>query len=280
MADLPDYYTQTAISEAEAASFKGGLDANKSAAPVSRQIYYATDSKILYVCVVDGAWININALYLLLAGGTMTGNIVMGGHKLTGLGAPTAQNNSLRYGQAEIRNNEIAAAAAIAYTKLALTGLIRNADIKSDAAIVVSKLVNTYFPETLMTAQGDILVRGADNPQRLAKITTDQVLQATATGYQGVALPTARTIATGNYTGNDGNDRQITVGFKCSMVVILGDSESIHAVIVPSRGCHIDDGFIFTGGTALHGTDGFVVSYTTDTMNAAPSVYYYWAISE
>ncbi|GAI79508.1 unnamed protein product, partial [marine sediment metagenome] len=56
MADLPDYYTQAQISEAEAASFKGGLDDNKSDTPVSRQIYFGTDTGILYVCIADGFW--------------------------------------------------------------------------------------------------------------------------------------------------------------------------------------------------------------------------------
>lgn len=184
MADLPDYYTQAQISEAEAASFKGGLDANKSPTPVSRQIYFGTDTGILYVCIVDGTWVNLNALYLLLAGGTMTGpiamgankitgladpaaaqdaatrayvlarvalrlaltggtmsgNIVMGGNKATGLGAPAAQDDALRYNRLEIRNAEIAAAAAIAYSKLNLALMIRNADIKADAEIALSKL--------------------------------------------------------------------------------------------------------------------------------------------
>jgi len=50
---------------------------------------------------------------------TIDQDIPMETFKLTGLGAPAAQNDSLRYGQAEIRNNEIAAAAAIALSKLA-----------------------------------------------------------------------------------------------------------------------------------------------------------------
>ncbi len=143
MADLPDYYTQTAISEAEAAGLKGGLDANKSAAPVSRDIYLATDTHILYVCFTDGAWVNMNALYLLLAGGTMSGNIAMGTKKLTGLGAPASQNDSLRYGQAEIRNAEIAAAAEIAYEKLDLYLGIVNLDIAPGATIAYTKLFLT-----------------------------------------------------------------------------------------------------------------------------------------
>lgn len=67
-------------------------------------------------------------------------NLNVGGYRLTGLGAPTAQNDALRYGQAEIRNAEIAAAAAIAYSKLNLAGEILNADVAAAAAIAYSKL--------------------------------------------------------------------------------------------------------------------------------------------
>ena len=41
-----------------------------------------------------------------------------------------------------IRDADVAALAAIAYSKLNLTGLIRDADIKSDAAIALSKLAS------------------------------------------------------------------------------------------------------------------------------------------
>lgn len=64
MADLPDYYTQAQISEAEAASIKGGLGANRSLTPVSRDIYLGTDDHILYVCVVDGAWTGFDAVII------------------------------------------------------------------------------------------------------------------------------------------------------------------------------------------------------------------------
>ncbi len=177
MADLPDYYTQAQISEAQAASLKGGLDANKSPIPVSKDIYLATDTVKLYYCVVDGAWTDITHACLLLAGGTMSGNIAMGANKLTGLGAPAAQDDSLRYGRAEIRNNEIAAAAAIAYSKLNLTGLVRNADIKADAAIALSKMATNLFLPTIMTTRGDIVYRGASDPTRLAKGTDGQFLK-------------------------------------------------------------------------------------------------------
>lgn len=185
MPDLPDYYTQIIALEAEAFKFRGGADASKSADPTSRDVYFATDTQILYVCVVDGAWVGLDAatltegiltlyanlagggfritniadpvaaqdaatrayvlarvgLYLPLAGGTMAGNIIMGGNRVTGLGAPAAQDDALRYNRTEIRNAEIAAAAAIAYSKLNLTGSILTADIAAAEFNVASKLV-------------------------------------------------------------------------------------------------------------------------------------------
>jgi len=52
---------------------------------------------------------------------TIDADIAMATYKLTGLGAPAAQNDSLRYAQAEIRNAEVKSDAAIAESKLALT---------------------------------------------------------------------------------------------------------------------------------------------------------------
>jgi len=54
--------------------------------------------------------------------------------------ASPASTEALRKGSKDITNAEVADAAAIDYVKLALTGLIRDADIKSDAAIALSKL--------------------------------------------------------------------------------------------------------------------------------------------
>lgn len=96
MADLPDYYTLTQISEAEAASFKGGLLANRSLTPVSRQCYLATDTSQLFYCVVDGTWVDITHACLLLAGGTMTGAIAMGTNSITGLPHPTGTGHATR----------------------------------------------------------------------------------------------------------------------------------------------------------------------------------------
>ncbi|GAH78782.1 unnamed protein product, partial [marine sediment metagenome] len=49
-----------------------------------------------------------------------------------------------------------------------------------------------------------------------------------------------KSIATGSYTGDGTDDRQITTGFKCSMVVIYRDTAR-NAIIIPSKAFAIDD---------------------------------------
>lgn len=102
MPDLPDYWTQAAMAWSEIAAIVGGLDAAKSAAPAVRDVYLATDTKKLYVCYTAGAWTDVTHACLLLAGGTMTGNIAMGGNKVTGLGAPTVANDAVRKAYADL----------------------------------------------------------------------------------------------------------------------------------------------------------------------------------
>ena len=101
MADLPDYYTATQLTLAEVSAIVGGLDAAKSTDPSVKDCYLATDTGILYVCFTAGAWTNIGVLYLLLAGGTMSGNIAMGNNKITGLAAPTDPNDAVRKAYAD-----------------------------------------------------------------------------------------------------------------------------------------------------------------------------------
>ncbi len=117
--DSPDWYTRTEAATLRATSIQGGLDADKSASPVAEDVYLARDTGILYVCFVSGTWTNIGTLYLLkaggtmsgaivfaaaqtgtyllLAGGTMSGAIAMGTNKITGMGDPTlAQDAATR----------------------------------------------------------------------------------------------------------------------------------------------------------------------------------------
>ena len=92
--------------------------------------------------------------------------------------------------------------------------------------------------------------------------------------------------ATGGYTGNGADDRQITTGFKCSCVIIQNtDKANSRAVIIPNMAL-IDgsatDNKEETAKHYFHATDGFVVSCTWSDvdLNFNGSEYYFWAISE
>lgn len=66
--------------------------------PAGRVVYNSTTSKLQ---VSNGStFANIDAAALLLAGGTMDGNIAMGSNKVTGLAAATTAGDAVRYEQA------------------------------------------------------------------------------------------------------------------------------------------------------------------------------------
>ena len=73
-----------------------GYDANKPANPVQGDIWLAIDTFYLYVCFTTGSWESVAKLYLLLAGGTMTGAIAMGDNLVTGLPAPVSDGDAAR----------------------------------------------------------------------------------------------------------------------------------------------------------------------------------------
>jgi hypothetical protein len=65
--------------------------------PAGRVVYNSTTSKLQ---VSNGStFANIDAAALLLAGGTMAGNIAMGSNKVTGLAAATTNGDAVRYEQ-------------------------------------------------------------------------------------------------------------------------------------------------------------------------------------
>lgn len=89
------------------------------------------------------------------------------------------------------------------------------------------------------------------------------------------------TVATGSYTGNGNDNRQITVGFKCSLVFAYNTTHTSYCgIMFPNVQRKAESVNKLTGGTTLHASDGFIVFDTTDNMNTNGEVSYYWAISE
>lgn len=95
-----------------------------------------------------------------------------------------------------------------------------------------------------------------------------------------------KSIATGTYTGDGSDDRQITVGFKCSLVILQKDGTypaewdllpNITIEHCSKTDYHIEQ----VSNVSLHATDGFIVSSTgAGGENPNFGTLYYWAISE
>lgn len=90
-------------------------------------------------------------------------------------------------------------------------------------------------------------------------------------------------VTTGSYTGNE-TARQITTGFKCSMVIVLSaedanGSTAASWILLPSLTIRHSSGSTNDQANRLwlHATDGFSVS-TATWGNDTGSTYYYWAI--
>lgn len=85
-------------------------------------------------------------------------------------------------------------------------------------------------------------------------------------------------VVTGSYAGNSANDRQITTGFKCSLVLVFHLTYPQHSrICMPNATIEIKAGAAKTD-LLLHATDGFVVDQVD--LNFSGETYYYWAIGE
>jgi len=94
--------------------------------------------------------------------------------------------------------------------------------------------------------------------------------------------PTTRAIVTGTYTGDGSNDRQILVGFPCTMVVLFArvTAASRKFILLENNTNVLSPGNLDIV-TVLHATDGFLVSNggaVNSNINAV--VYDWWAISD
>lgn len=120
---------------------------------------------------------------LPLAGGTMTGDIAMGGSKVTGLGEPTAQDDALRKARAEIINADIYSLAEIVYTKLDLALSIVHGDVAT-----ANKDGTTATPSMRTLGTGAQQAAAGDHTHTLAEDITGSaqsaiLLEAAAAGY-------------------------------------------------------------------------------------------------
>ena len=87
-------------------------------------------------------------------------------------------------------------------------------------------------------------------------------------------------IASGQYTGDDADNRQIVTGWQCSMVIIKRAANATQsAMMLAGESWKLNDLTTLAGGSGLHATDGFIVYTTGDSLNHVGVTYNYWAIS-
>lgn len=99
--------------------------------------------------------------------------------------------------------------------------------------------------------------------------------------------PSQVLIDSGTFTGNDADNRQVTTGFKCNLVIIHATNDPTRTGYLISSTVtrnlrHLDAGAYHTvlAGSNLHASDGFVVSKTSDELNWNAVVYSYFAMGQ
>ena len=136
---------------------------------------------------------------------------------------------------------------------------------------------------------GDALRKGTRFGKDQFEWTAAKLLLGAGAGADPteIDVPAGPTIASGAYTGDGTDGRQIAIGFKCSHVVLQPANMNREWILIPLQTImhwhinphHCQDRL----NTYLHATDGFVVSKTT-CGNYGPNentlLYRYFAISE
>lgn len=156
MGDLPDFVTGVQTGIMEAASLVNGADAAKATYPAVGDVYLATDTRKLYICVAAGAWTGFDASILIQGILTLYADLAGAGFEIKNIKDPTAAQSAatrayvlgLLTGYLEVAHEAettgIHGVGASTIDSLAL----RNAAIAAHAAIAAAH--HTKF------AQGDI----------------------------------------------------------------------------------------------------------------------------
>ena len=168
--DLPDFQSEIVSAAVEATAFRSGLDADKPVSPAAGDIWWARDTKILYLCAVAGAWTGFDASILVQGILTLYANLAGGGYKLTNIGAPTASTDGARKAEVDavnaklddVTHSEPEAALDTEYQNT--TGKIKlvTVSIWLGDTEEANALIDSSSPPSIIVAQVDNTTVGAD----------------------------------------------------------------------------------------------------------------------
>ena len=140
-----------------------------------------------------------------------------------------------------------------------------------------------YQKESLLTTAGDIAYATAASTWARLGIGTGLQLLRTNAGATAPewATVTGVQVVNSTYTGNDANNRQITTGFACKLIILYADVGGVDYLWL----CTSTSGSakqsagattVLSTDLVLHATDGFEVDASNANVNTY--TYYYCAI--
>ena len=201
-------------------------------------------------------------IYLPLQGGTMSGNIDMDKNRLLKLPNPTDDQEAARKKYVDdlapgLHADTHESGGADEIDLAGMLGLLADDQHVLDAEVNALIAIHAAVATAHQDAPALITAHGISAKHRW---TLNKLLKGAGPGADPteIDVPTGKDIATGSYTGT-GNTRQITTGFKCSLVIVLCTSNSG----VTGCGIMMPGGSSNFGGTTrdawfyLHATDGF-----------------------
>lgn len=94
MGDLPDFVTGVDTGILQAASLVNGADAAKATYPAVGDVYLATDTRKLYICVAAGGWTGFDASILIQGILTLYADLAGGGFEIKNIKDPTAAQSA------------------------------------------------------------------------------------------------------------------------------------------------------------------------------------------
>jgi len=177
-------------------------------------------------------------------------------------GSVWEEANYIRPAQASIVNADVSASAAIAYSKLALTGSVVNADINASAGIVDTKLA------TIATA-GKV----SNSATTATAVNTNSAIVA-RDGSGNFAAGTITANLTGNVTGNASTATSATSATSAATLTTprtiwgqsFNGSGNISGALTVTTG-----GITVTGNSTITGTLGGVSTFTAASVNISSS---------
>ena len=135
-------------------------------------------------------------------------------------------------------------------------------------------------------AAGDVVALTGTEVRTLIGWTDEKLLKGAGAGVapDEIDVPVATEIASGSYSGNDNQDRQITTGFKCSHIILFRDAPTSANcwVAIPNSTRTFTGTQDHSSELSIHASNGFLCGGPGSGYlgNESGETYKYWAISE